>query len=228
MMAVTSIDKMHTIYIFNIFIMNMKVSQSCPTLCHSMDYTDLGILQARILEWVTFPFSRGSSQPKDQTQASHIAGRFFTVWATSEAPSVSTFSFFPGNILPGSGRSTGERIGYPLQYSWASLVAQLVKNLPAMWETWVQSVDWEDLLEKGMATHSSILAWRIPWTEESGGLQSMGLQRVGHDWATSPTPVFMDFPCGSAGKESACNVGGLGLIPGLGRSPGGVHGNPVQ
>ena len=53
-------------------------------------------------------------------------------------------------------------IGYPLQYSWASLVAQLVKNLPAMWETWVQSLGWKDPLEKGKATHSSILAWRIP------------------------------------------------------------------
>ena len=58
---------------------------------------------------------------------------------------------------------------------WASLVAQTVKNLPAMQETEVQSLGWEDPLEKGMATHSSILAWRIPWTEEPGGLQSIGL-----------------------------------------------------
>ena len=57
-----------------------------------------------------------------------------------------------------------------------SLVAQMIKNLPAMQETQVQSVGWEDPLEKGMATHSSILAWRIPWTEEPGGLQTMGLQ----------------------------------------------------
>ena len=57
----------------------------------------------------------------------------------------------------------------------------MVKNLPAMPETWVQSLGWEDPLEKGMTTHSSILAWRIPGTEEPGGLQSMGLQRVGHD-----------------------------------------------
>ena len=58
----------------------------------------------------------------------------------------------------------GEGIGYPLQYSWASLVAQIAKNLPAVWETWVRSLGWEDPLEKGKATHSSILAWRIPWT----------------------------------------------------------------
>ena len=67
----------------------------------------------------------------------------------------------PG-LIPRSRRSAGKGIGYPLQYSWASLVALMVKNPPAMWETWVQSLDWEDPLEKGMATHSSILAWRIP------------------------------------------------------------------
>ena len=64
--------------------------------------------------------------------------------------------------IPRSGNSPGEGTGYPLHYSWASLVAQLVKNLPAMWQTWVSSLDWEDALEEGMATHSSILAWRIP------------------------------------------------------------------
>ena len=63
----------------------------------------------------------------------------------------------------------------------ASLVAQRLKHLPAMWETWVRSLGWEDPLEKEMATHSSILAWRIPRREESGRLQSTGLQRVGHD-----------------------------------------------
>ena len=97
----------------------------------------------------------------------------------------------PGSI-PGSGGSAGEGIGYPLQYSWASLVAQLVKTLPAMRETWVQSLGWEDTLEKGKATHSSILAWRIPWT-----IQSMGLQRVGHDWAP------FTFPFLGIGTESA-------------------------
>ena len=65
--------------------------------------------------------------------------------------------------------------------SWASLVSQTVQNPPAMWETRVRSLDWEDPLEKGMATHSSIVAWRIPWAEEPDGLQSMGLQRVEHD-----------------------------------------------
>ena len=66
-------------------------------------------------------------------------------------------------MIPGLGRSPGEKVGYPLQYSWASLVAQLVKNLPAMQETWVHSLGWEDLLKKGKATHSSIWTWRILW-----------------------------------------------------------------
>ena len=66
----------------------------------------------------------------------------------------------------------------------------MVKNLSAMQETWVQSLGWEEHLEKEMATHSSILAWKIPWTEEAGMLQSLGWQRVGHDWATSLATVL--------------------------------------
>ena len=77
----------------------------------------------------------------------------------------------PGSI-PGSGSFPGEEIRYPLKYFSASLVTQMVKKLPAMRETWVQSLAWEDLLEKGMATHLTILAWRVPWTEEPG--RSMG------------------------------------------------------
>ena len=124
--------------------------------------------------------------------------------------------------IPGSGRSHGEGNGNPLQSSclenpmdrgawwttvhglqrvghdwatspspriiWASLVAQLVKNPPAMWETWVRSLGWEDLLEKGKATHSSILAWRIPWA-----IQSMGLQRVKHDWLSLSVSLLGSF-----------------------------------
>ena len=76
--------------------------------------------------------------------------------------------------IPGLGGSPGEGMGYPLQYSWASLLAQLVKNLPAMQQTWIRSQGWEDPLEEGMATHSSVLAWRIPmdrgawWTTVHG------------------------------------------------------------
>ena len=71
--------------------------------------------------------------------------------------------------------------GHVIINLWASLVVQMVKCLPAMRETWVRFLSWEDPVEKGMATHSSTLAWKIPWMEEPGRLQSMGLQRVGHD-----------------------------------------------
>ena len=84
----------------------------------------------------------------------------------------------PGSI-PGLGRSPEEGIGYPLQCFGAFLVAKLVKNLPAMQETPIRALGWEDPLEKGKATHFSILAWRVPWT-----IWSLGSQGVGHDWAT--------------------------------------------
>ena len=73
---------------------------------------------------------------------------------------------------------------------WASLVTQMVKNLTTMQETQAQSLGQRDSLEKGMATHSSILAWRMPWTEEPGRLQSIGLQRVRHDWVTNKFTFF--------------------------------------
>ena len=91
----------------------------------------------------------------------------------------STYNAGDPSWIPGWGRSTGEGIGYALEYSWASLVAQLVKNPPVMWETWVRSLGWEDPLEKGTATHSSILSWRSPQT-----VLSMESQRVRQDWAT--------------------------------------------
>ena len=93
---------------------------------------------------------------------------------------------------------------------WASLVAQTVKNLPAMQKTWVRSLGWEDPLEKGVTTNSSILAWRIPWTEEPGELYCLG------------------FPGSPDGRELASNVGAPGLIPGLGRSPREGNGKPLQ
>ena len=80
-------------------------------------------------------------------------------------------------MIPEMGRTPGEWIGYLLQYFGASLVAQAVKNLPTMQDTWFQSLGWEYPLKEGMATHSSILAWRESlWTEEPGRLQSMGSQ----------------------------------------------------
>ena len=83
----------------------------------------------------------------------------------------------PG-LIPGLGRSPWRKDRLPIPVFWASLVAQKVKNPPAMLETWVRSLGWDNPLQKWKATHSTIPAWRIPW------LQSMGSQRVGHDWAT--------------------------------------------
>ena len=88
---------------------------------------------------------------------------------------------------------------------WASLVAQMVKSLPALQETQVPSLGQEDPLEKGMATHSSTLAWRIPWTEEPGGLHSMGLQRAGHDWATNTQEAQSPFPLLVASPQIYCS-----------------------
>ena len=88
-------------------------------------------------------------------------------------------------MIPGSGRFPGGRNGNPIQYSWASLVAQLVKNPRAMWETWVQSLGWEDPLKKETATHSSILAWRIQWT-----VYSVGSQRDGHNGTTFTSSIL--------------------------------------
>ena len=91
-------------------------------------------------------------------------GGWFHPIPSSLAGKESTCNAGHPSSIPGSGRSNGEGTGYPLHYSWASLVAQLVENLTAMQETWVQSLGWEDPMEKRMATHSSFLSWRIPWT----------------------------------------------------------------
>ena len=117
---------------------------------------------------------------------------------------------------------------YGLWYS--SPVAQRVKCLPAVWETWVLSLGWEDPLEKEMAPHSSILAWKILWTEKPGGLQSMGSQRVEHDWAASLWSVVAPQVM-LVVKNPPANAGDVrdaGLISGLRRCPGGGNGNPLQ
>ena len=93
-----------------------------------------------------------------------------------------------------------------------------VNNLPVKQETQVQFLGWEDPLEKEIATHSSVLAWEIPWTEEPGGLPSTGMQRAGHNLVTKEQQQ-VGFPGGSDGKESAGNAGDPGLILGSERSP---------
>ena len=108
------------------------------------------------------------------------------------------FSLHSGLLI----RSSGDCLPSPLPCSRASLVAQTVKHLPTVWEIQVRSLGWEDPPDKEIATHSSTLAWKIPCTEEPGGLQSMGSQRVGHNWANSfyshsffPAQVHKHTPC---------------------------------
>ena len=107
-------------------------------------------------------------------------------------------------------------------------MAQRLKPLPAMWETWVQSLGREDPLEKEIATHSSTLAWKIPWTEEPGRLQSMGSQSDTTERLHFHLHTYLDFPGGSVAKNLLANAGDVGLIPGSGRSPGEGNGNPLQ
>ena len=122
---------------------------STTTLCKSVSYR-ISIWNEWILAHLTYsPSFPGSSAGKEPT-------------CNAGDPS----------LILGPERYPGEGIGYPFQYSWASLVAQLLQNLPVMWETWVQSPGREDPLEKGKATHSSILAWRIPWTTVHGVAKS--------------------------------------------------------
>ena len=121
-----------------------------------------GISQTRILEWIAISFSRESFWPSDRTHVCCISRWICYHWDTREA-------LFP----------------HPYRFGWASPVAQMVKSPPAMKETWVWPLGQEDPLEKGTATHSSILAWRIPWTEQPGRLQSMGSPRVRHNRVTN-------------------------------------------
>ena len=102
----------------------------------------------------------------------------------------------------------------------ASLVVQMVKNLPVVWETWVQSLGREDALEEGPATHSSILAWRIPWTVEPGGLQSMGEQRVWHDWATKQRTCVKQRAMGTCWTVQGAQPGALWWTRGVGGEAG--------
>ena len=149
----------------------------CSLLCSSVH----GIFQARVLEWVAVSFSRGSSWPRDQTQVSHTVGRRFTVWATREVPyDIKLILKLKGRrqwhptpvLLPG--KSLGQR----------SLVG--CNPWGREGQTWLIDFTFTfhfHALEKEMATHSSVLAWRITRTVEPGGLPSMGSHRVGHDWS---------------------------------------------
>ena len=148
-------------YVYSIYVVQFSsVAQLCPALCGPMDCTRLPCP----LYLHVFTQSLG--------------------FPSSSAGKESSCNAADPSLIPGWGRSLGEGIGYSLQYSWASPVAQMIKNPPAVWETWVRSLGWEDPLKEGLVTHSSILARRIPMDKKPGRLQSMGLQRIRHDWVT--------------------------------------------
>ena len=206
--------------------MKVKVTQSCLTLCDPMDYSVHGILQDRILEWVAFPFSRGSSQPRDQIQVSCIEGGFFTSWTIREAQEIynfkqirsvrdhliqslnfadketslkriQDFSKIKTKTSTNMGKTEFEE--FPLvgkNFLKTKLIKLFWPNRRAMWflserkEIFLMFPS-IDTLEKVMATHSSILAWRILWTEEPGRLQSMELQKVRHDRATNTCTFYL-------------------------------------
>ena len=129
--------------------------------------------------------------------------------------------------IPGSERSSGEGIGYPLQYFLASPMAQLVKNPPAMWENWVRSLSWEDPLEKGKATHSSILAWRMAFIVH--GVSKSGTEVSNFHFHFTFTSLSLQVAL--VVKNLPANAGDgrdPGSISGPGRSPGAGHGNPLQ
>ena len=159
----------------------MLVTQLCPTLCNSTNCSPPGsfvhgILQARTLEWVVISFSRDAQNNHEHNKHQHQER-----WAEGRQET-SAVSVLRVNMVGGSYGC------FVFIFSlWASLVAQMVNNLPAMQETWVRSLSWENPLEKRMATNSSILAWRVPWTEEPCRLQSMGSQRCGRNPATEHT-----------------------------------------
>ena len=148
--------------------MNVLVIQSCVTLCNPMNWSLL----------LSTEFSRQE------------------YWSESPFPSpgdLSNKETEPRSLALQADSLLSEPTNYNKNLTWTSLVAQMVMNLPAMWETWVQSLGQEDSLGKEMATHSNILVWGIPWAEEPGRLQFMGWQRVGHNWVTH---IFTSFSLG--------------------------------
>ena len=134
-----------------------------------------GILQARIPKWVAVPFSRASFWPRYQTPG--LPPCRWILYHLSHQGSPINYTSIKNYIK----NKMSFTVKCYLKYR-TSLVAQTVKHLSTMRETWVQSLGREDLLEKEMAIHSSTIAWKIPWTEEPGRLQSMGSQRVWHNW----------------------------------------------
>ena len=159
-----------------------KLLQSCPTLCDPRDGSPPGspvpgILQARTLEWVASSFSNAWKWKVKVKSLSHVQ-LLATPWTTAyQAP--------PAKWISHTHTCIPSVLAFPFRSPQCITYRVPVKNLPVMQETWAWPQGWEDPLVKGLATHSSLLAGRIPRTEERGGLQSIGSQRVGLYWATN-------------------------------------------
>ena len=195
--------------------------------CSHQPPLSIGLSKQEYWSGLPFPSPGDLPDPGIKPRVSCIAGRFFTVWASREGQTyhysyiffILRCHFFSKYVE----RTCISRLLYLymcyhetngklffimyamgiISYYWlfASMVVQMVKCLPAIWETWFQSLGWEDPLEKEMATHSSALAWKIPQTEEPDRLQSTGLQRVGHDWLTSFSFTLLIFNSSSASYQ---------------------------
>ena len=166
------------------------VTQSCPTLCDPLDcvvhQAPLSMEFPRQEYWSELPWPSPGDLPNPGTEPSFpaFAGGFFTTELPGKPMTLYTSAIIQLTELIQS-HNYACSSGTPYCSTRVSQTAQMVKNLPAMWETQVWSLSGVNTLEKGMETHSSILSWRIPWTEEPGRLQSVGLQRVGLDWASN-------------------------------------------
>ena len=131
--------------------------------CISVVSVETSFLFLTFFNWVLYPFLVSVANGLSVLFSLSISFLISSFPHSSVGKESGSNAVDPGSIL-GSGRSAGEGIGYTLQYSWASLVAQPVKNPPAIWKTWVRSLGWANSLERGKTTHSSILGWRILWT----------------------------------------------------------------
>ena len=217
-----------------------SVAQLCPTLCDPMNRSTPGLpVYHQLLEFTQTHVHRVS----DAIQPSHpLSSPSPPAPSPSQHQSLfqwvnSSQSWNSLNLKSNTERELFEVTIHFFLYtffnmyiytSWAPLVAQLVKNLPAMRETWVWFLGWEDTLEKQKSTHSSILAWRIPWT-----VSSIRSQSVGHDWATFTFTfhTLLRLPRKLVVKNVPANAGDVrntGLIPRSRSSPGGGNGNPLQ
>ena len=174
--------------------MHAQLLQSYPTLCDPMDWSPLGssvhgISQARLLELVAIAFSRGSSQCRGQICVSFTGRQIVYPWATREMLRIWLNVQFSHSVMSDSMRPPSFSVHGILQARILEWIAMPSSRGSSPLRDWTQVLcitgGLHHLMEKAMATHSSTLAWKIPWTAEPGRLQSMGSLRVGHDWATS-------------------------------------------